>query len=262
MLEPLAEFQCYVGKYEIRRRDELPPPKGDDDWPDPPPDDWPNMPQLVQVGPAKLVKPKRDALKFAVGLLLKTPMPKWYAGRHKREYHPDREDDLDFDIFERRKPVELDAQEFSRLQTHVLQIARAVGMVRSNDQIAPTPSTFESLGNWIELLILIRRIFNLGRRPDFPPQSVGHLDVLVSPNSLQIRPSSTYTALIYCAAEMVARGTTVRKCDNCGTPFPEGGERASRNKKRAGARFCSDKCRYDFHNEVHRKKRLKAKAKS
>jgi hypothetical protein len=61
---------------------------------------------------------------------------------------------------------------------------------------------------------------------------------------------------------MVARGTTARTCDNCGTPFPEGGERSGRTNKRVGARFCSDKCRYDFHNEVNRKKRLKAKAKS
>jgi hypothetical protein len=260
MLDPLADFQCYVGKYEVRRRDELPPPKCDY-YPDPPPDDWPNMPQLVQVGPAKLIKPRRDALKFAVGLLLKTPMPKWHAGRYKRDYHPDHEDDLDLDIMECRKPVELDAEEFSRLEKHVLQIARALGMVGS-DQTAPASGSFESLHRWINLLILIRRIFNIGRRPDPTPTSVGMLDVLVSANSLQIRPNSTHTALIYCAAEMVSRGTTVRTCDNCGTPFPEGGERSGRSNKRVGARFCSDQCRYDFHNEENRKKRLKAKSKS
>jgi hypothetical protein len=74
---------------------------------------------------------------------------------------------------------------------------------------------------------------------------------------LHIHPKSTRAALIYRAAQMVAQGTASQVCKHCGTLFLEGGERDHR-KKRAGSRFCGDKCRYEYHNE----KRRKAKQKS
>jgi hypothetical protein len=93
-------------------------------------------------------------------------------------------------------------------------------------------------------------------------KDVGHLSIYLSFKSgtafIQMRPRDLHDALIYCGALMIARGTTSQTCDKCGTTFLEGGERNSRNKKRAGSRFCSDTCRYEYHNEQRRKAKLKS----
>ena len=126
----------------------------------------------------------------------------------------------------------------------------------------------EPLSEWIQAASSIQVAFSIRDYQgdlDLPPQMISghdHLDILLSnrlggPISLHIRPSSTRAALIYRAAQMVAQGTASQVCKNCGTLFLEGGER-DRRKKRAGSRFCNDKCRYEYHNE----KRRKAKQKS
>jgi hypothetical protein len=251
MIEPLSDFDCYVAKYRV----DAPLPPIEDLDPEPS-----NMPQLVQIGPAKLRRPKPEALSYAVQLLLQTKTPKWRATNIERY----RELEKRFGVGEAaatnpaykvaaREPIKLDADEFSRLERNVLQIARAIGMLHTD--IAPADGWNESLLEWIKLADWIQSIFQIDEKVSakLGPQHVGTLHILVSPGSLQIRPLSTYDALVYRAAQMVAHGTTARTCDKCGKPFLEGGERANGNRKRSGSRFCSDKCRYEYHNEARRK---------
>jgi hypothetical protein len=236
------DFECYVGKYEIRRFDELPEknrqreraPAGR-----PPP----TMPYLVQVGPATLVKPKLNHLRAAVGHLLQTPQAKW--------------DDAPSD----------NADERSALEKNVLLISRHIGMLRRGGPEAVTDLgeiRCESLDEWAFAARWIQMAFAVrGQKMDDHPEAIGELKVFLVNSgrgvSMQIRPSNTHDALMYVAAMEIARGTTVQACDNCGKPFLEGGERDLRNKKRAGSRFCSDKCRYEYHNEERRKAARKRK---
>jgi hypothetical protein len=64
---------------------------------------------------------------------------------------------------------------------------------------------------------------------------------------LSLAPHNTFDALSLVAARMKATGTTFNICENCNTPFLSGGNRG-RNKRRVDARFCSDRCRYEWHN--------------
>jgi hypothetical protein len=85
-------------------------------------------------------------------------------------------------------------------------------------------------------------------------QVVGQMDVLLVPGEsnqkmLAIRPSGLMEALKLYAARMIASGTTFHTCEQCHTPFLGG---AGGSGKRGDARFCSDKCRWTYHNEVRR----------
>ena len=68
-------------------------------------------------------------------------------------------------------------------------------------------------------------------------------------------PSSTHEVLIYHAAQMIAKGTESRTCEHCGTTFLSGGTGRGKDKKRGDARFCSDECRWKFHNKSRRRAR-------
>lgn len=222
------------------------------------------MPHLVQVGPAKLIRPAPKALTYAVGLLLQTKMPKWLAAKGIKPdqiYSPviisDEEDD------------DLDPEELSTLQRNVLVIARHIGMLTGG---GPDPQTnfdidddrhvfyHESLRTWMVLAQRLQRIFTIREHEKHFDLPVGLLDIFLSnrprqPVSMHIRPGDTHEALLYFAATMIARGTVVQTCDQCGKAFLEGGDRDRRNKKRAGSRFCSDPCRWRYHNEERRKAR-------
>src|SRR6476469_5747079 len=78
MADPAMDFQCRVATYELWRADELAAKQ------ERPIFDPPNMPHLVAVSRAKVVRPTRQALNLAVGLLLKTQMPKWHAAKKRR----------------------------------------------------------------------------------------------------------------------------------------------------------------------------------
>jgi hypothetical protein len=88
-------------------------------------------------------------------------------------------------------------------------------------------------------------------------QEVGEIGVFLVPGEnneplLALRPRDLRQALTLCAARMISAGTTFNICRHCKTSFLSGG---SRGKKRSDARFCSDKCRYSYHNEANRKLR-------
>lgn len=250
MAEPPLDFQCYVGKYEIKRFDEL--PEKYRKWFNKPS----NMPHLVQIGRASLRKPESRALDMAIGLLLKTQMPKWRASK--------RDDDLDTDRIRGSEPVDMDHEEFSKLEKNVLLISRHIGMLHWGSELPQTDfgPPNESLEGWIDLADHIRMMF-FGREAHRQlakdlERIVGRLSIFLSFKSgiasAQIRPVCTHDALVYRAAQMIAQGTTSQTCDKCGGPFLGGGERSARNKRREGARFCSDRCRWEYHNEVRRKK--------
>jgi hypothetical protein len=286
----LLDFQCYVGKYEIKRFDELPADSqlhelaaevyGDAaeflqaDF-----DASPDVPYLVLVGPAKLLKPERKTLDYAVGLLLQTKIDKLSRAQTERSHairkklkscKSRREEQRVLDKF-RIEPINFDPEELSKLKRNVLSIARCIGMLIMHDQDyqwdQPGFILAEPLSDWIAAASSIQIAFGILEHHDFdlPPQLISvhdYLEILLSKRLgeqplLHIHPTSTRAALIYRAAQMVAQGTASQVCKNCGTLFLEGGERDLR-KKRAGSRFCSDKCRYEYHNE----KRRKAKQKS
>lgn len=285
MPAPLFDFQCWVGKYEIKRFDELPEATNmaafaneiyqssaaeflgsDFDAP-------PDAPYLLQVGPAKSLRPSRKALDHVVGLLLQTDVSKlhraesdrWIDIRKRLKSATSRRRELAELGKLRAEPINFDPDQLSSLKRNVLAVARCIGMLNvgegipDRDEFDSNVTPCESLGDWIAAAETIQLIFDLrDQELDLPPQMIAphdHLNLLLSnhPVVLHIQPSSTRAALIYHAAQMVAQGTTSQTCDKCGKPFLEGGQRDPRNKKRAGSRFCSDKCRYEYHNEARRK---------
>jgi hypothetical protein len=105
------------------------------------------------------------------------------------------------------------------------------------------------------------------KKVDWPhpaAQEVGAIGIYLVPDEdgkpvLSLKPQSLQEALILCAARMRANGATFQLCDHCHTPFLSGGERRGRGKRRGDARFCSDKCRASYHNELRRKTARKRK---
>src|SRR5262245_1041678 len=252
MSEPLMDFQCYVGKYEIKRFDEL--DKKQQEY-----IEAANMPHLVQVGPARLIRPSRKALNYAVGLLLQTKMPKWWAANDRFESDHEHARALHQQlIISDEEDEDFDPEELSLLKRNVLVIARTIGMLtgggadpQTNFEVDDERYVFyhEPLRAWIWLAAWLQRIFTIHEsNKDFEPP-VGPLHVFLSnrpgqPISMHIRPDSTSAALLYVAAGMITRGTVLQTCDKCRTPFLEGGDRTGK-KRRSGSRFCSDKCRYE-----------------
>jgi hypothetical protein len=96
------------------------------------------------------------------------------------------------------------------------------------------------------------------RWPAPETQQVGELGILLVPDKnnkpvLTLRPDSLHSALVFIAARMKATGTTFNICEHCRSPFLSGGVRF--RTKRGDAKFCSDECRWKFHNESRRKAR-------
>ena len=198
-------------------------------------------------------------------------MPKWWEANgfasddeHARALHQQL-------IISDEEDEDFDPEELSLLKRNVLLIARTIGMLTGGGADPQTKSNFadfdddeenyvfyhEPLRAWIWLAAWLQRIFTVQHNKNFEIP-VGPLYVFLSrrpgqPISMHVRPENTLDALLYIAAGMIAQGTTSQTCDKCGKPFLEGGERDPRNKKRAGSRFCSDKCRYEYHNEARRK---------
>lgn len=96
-------------------------------------------------------------------------------------------------------------------------------------------------------------------------QEVGQLGIFLVPNVegkpvLAVRPTNLTDALILYAARMKASGTTFQQCEHCHIPFLSGGpEGRGGGRRRGDARFCSDECRYGYHNELRRKTARKRK---
>jgi hypothetical protein len=258
MAETQMDFQCYLATYELRRPDELPEGDRKSIF------DSSVVRRLVQIGRGKLVRPKRKTMDMAVGLLLKTRMPKWTA---TKEGQMKAIVGSDATIAKELDPV---AEELADLERNVLAISRHIGLLCMPCQEfyrADLGDGFyhESILDWFRLAQWIQQMFGSARQTQTNFESpVGSLSIFVSfksdqTHSIQIRPDRTRDALIYHAAQMIAGGTTFQTCENCGTPFLGGGTGRGGAKKRADARFCSDKCRSSYHNELRRKAARKAK---
>jgi hypothetical protein len=260
VVEAPIDFQCFVARYALRRADELPEEARRDLDP-------PNVPHLVQIGGAKLIRPKREVMDMVVGLLLKTQMPKWQASRKRRakkfgEINLREGADAAFK-WNASEDADLDPDEFSSLEKKALLISRQIGMLRGGREIQTAFGyvRHESLLDWIWLAQVIQQMFGFRDLPtetDIEDVPFGNLTLFMSYKSdgsasLHVRPERTDTALIYHAAQMITTGAKLLTCAHCNIPFLGGGIGRGRNKKRADARFCSDKCRWGFHNQKSRK---------
>ena len=122
----------------------------------------------------------------------------------------------------------------------------------------PNEGADDRVGPDGELLLFWRdRIANMRRAVDAWQASpstfasnqeltITRLDVSLVPidgvATLRIRPRSLIGAIQLQFAQAVATGLDIRTCDHCGKIFETGG--MGRTRK---ARFCSDRCRSDFH---------------
>jgi hypothetical protein len=196
--------------------------------------------ELVALGKPKLVRPKRRALDLAVGLLLQTPVP-------------------------RRNEEVQNRGELAHLERNALAVAKYIGLL--NAQHAPyaqyRENANEPLESWLYLARTIQLMFE-GSRHRIPVSTVGtpvgSMEIHLARRSdgscfMTLRPRATHDALIYRAAQMIAKGTISQTCEQCGTTFLSGGAGRAKDKKRGDARFCSDECRWKHHNESRRKAR-------
>ena len=178
-----------------------------------------------------------------MGLLLRTPKPPFTSDE---EYG--------------KKEIP-NADEVAHLERNSLAIAKHIGLLsaqRDNENSYSSEDNRDSLVSWLKLAQLIQLMF------DGPAGAtelgVGRLAIYLAykpdkSRSMAVRPETTRGVLIYHAAQMIAKGTESRTCEHCGTTFLSGGTGRGKDKKRGDARFCSDECRWKFHNESRRRAR-------
>jgi hypothetical protein len=211
-------------------------------------------------------------MSMAVGLLLQARMPKWQvAERVRRRRHSEflrgrsvaERNDALWELIQ--EEADMDADEFAKFGKIVLAISRHLGLLHSADdpqyQFPGGYVRAEPLTNWIDLAVDIQLMF-FGREAQKRLQqdverAFGrfrlHLSYTSSGPAVSIRPDDMRSALVYHASQMIAKGTALQTCRNCKEPFLGGGHSHNGNKKRADARFCSERCRWTYHNEVRRK---------
>jgi hypothetical protein len=145
--------------------------------------------------------------------------------------------------------------------TIALRVSQAIG--------AQHWKTGDSVWGWHDIAERLRFLFEgrvwegrshqKGLRwPADETQQVGELGILLVPDKknkpvLALRPNSLHSALVFTAARMKATGTTFNICEHCKSPFLSGGVRF--RAKGGDAKFCSDECRWRWHNESRRKAR-------
>ena len=238
MADPEMDFQTSVAQdYELRRRPH------------------PDAPSVRSVGKSKLTRPTRNAMDYAVRLLLRTPLPELPRRRRVVAKFGALE------AVENRKYYPKDGDQFAALEQNALAIARRVGLLQSDlNPDGPAILENESIWDWFFLAQDIQIVFS-GRSPGGLPirweHPVGQLSVYLSfksgrPNTMTVRPACTRDALVYHSAQMSSLGTRPQQCKSCKTPFLIGGPR-ERGKRKEGTRFCSEQCRWD-HNNARRKK--------
>jgi hypothetical protein len=119
---------------------------------------------------------------------------------------------------------------------------------KADDRVGPTG---ESLARFQEAAANMRRAVDAWQAgPDTftsnQELTITQLDASLVPidgrPTLRIRPRSLIGAIHLQFAQAVSTGLDIRNCDHCGKLFETGG--AGRTRK---ARFCSDRCRTDYH---------------
>ena len=279
-----ADWECWVGAYEIWPAERL---RAENLTVQGPQFSVEDGPHLVQVGPAKRITPKRSAFDMAVLRLLQaklSPNITRWARKQSIERHAEdvrlgsagaeaRSVEWHQKIKkEKEKPIK--PSDYADIEKAALTISGSLGFLFTSDYGGMTHTDlgyrhYESLGHWIDCADEIQAIFH-GRdlRRGLPKNLFkyvfGRLDMILLYKdggvSLHLRPDRTRSALIYHACQMVTNGTKLQNCEHCNSPFLSGGEAGGGGSKRRDARFCSDECRYGYHNEARsratRKKKL------
>jgi hypothetical protein len=209
---------------------------------------------IVETADPRPVTLRPKDLDFAVEILLRTKMPKWHASGRGR---PLLEPELGALVKWMQERIALCQDEIATLEKNALLVTKRIGILSDTVE-----GGYEGLEWYAELALTIQLMFNAWKEhritgKDLEHKSWGGLDIVLSFTSagasLQLRPTSVSSLLIYHAAKMIARGAVARTCDNCHTTFIGGGHGRGRSKKRGDARFCSDRCRWTYHNEQKRK---------
>jgi hypothetical protein len=221
-----------------------------------------DAPSVQSMGKSRLIRPTHKAMTDAVELLLRTPLPKVRLRWPKRPLIPTKGQVITEDQLEavRTKRIYPEADQIAPLEQNVLAIARRIGLL-DTDLNPERPYSYEreSLWSWFFFAQDIQEAFS-GRTGGIPitwEHPVAHLSVYLSfkpgrPSSMNVRPANTRSALLYHAAQMATSGTKPQLCKKCSKPFLVGGQR-DWGKKKAGARFCSDECRWDYNNARRKK---------
>jgi hypothetical protein len=170
---------------------------------------------------------------------------------------------------ERAVRMLVECKDTSLLHTVALKLAGTLGLVGGERDTYKEKfgKPYDHVLDWYRVARRLRLMFegkyNRGEDriwPDPVAQYQGDLGFFLVPDRgnrpvLKLRPHTFGDALILYAARMIAAGTTLNHCKNCNGPFLSGGSR-ERRKKRADATFCSDECRWKYHNEARRKARI------
>jgi hypothetical protein len=153
------------------------------------------------------------------------------------------------------------ASDYAAIEKAALEISSHLGMLSGR---GPGDGSPEPLDRWVLCADRIQAIFFGGEAGrDLPKGLVHHagqLDMVLFYEadgvSMHLLPQDTESALIYHATQMITGGTTLRTCEQCKSSFLSGGESRAGGKRRGDARFCSDRCRSEFHNRMRRKKKI------
>src|SRR5262249_442626 len=153
--------------------------------------------------------------------------------------------------------------DWAHIEKAALEISSHLGMLRPGGP--PNKANklrAEPLRTWVSCADRIQAIF-FGQqaaqeltegRLEIPTAS---LDMILSykPDgvSMHLSPHDAGSALVYHASQMMTGGTVLQICEQCKSSFLSGGEARGGGKRRGDARFCSDRCRSQFHNEARRK---------
>jgi hypothetical protein len=247
MTEIPTDFSCLVApSYKMCELSELPVHPF-------PFSEIPHLRAIVATAEPRRVTLRPKDLEFAVDILLKTQMPKWHASYRCKP--PDGHNAAIVKWAQERFAHCQD--EIATLEKNALQITKRVGILTDT-----ADGESEGLEWYADLALTIQRMFNAKTEhritgKDSEHTSWGGLDIHLSftssGTSFQLRPRSTSALLIYYAATMITGGAVARTCGYCRTPFIGGGHGRGRGKKRADAKFCGDRGRWEFHNEQNRK---------
>ena len=211
------DFQCRVATYELRRADEIAAKQGRPIFAPP------NMPHLVAVSPDKAVRPTRYAMNLAVGLLLRTQMPKWQAAQKRRTQ--------EFAELERcfgresaikqqsSDPVDMDAEEFSTLERNVFLISRHIGLLRQHEFFPDFEKEgiliHESLEHWINAAQDIQTIFSNREARRGLQGDIGDFWPFHNLRRLQVeRRFTEFASRKHASRADVSRGPNDRRRDN------------------------------------------------
>lgn len=268
------DFINYVGEYEVWSADRIPEkqrlfPKEDLD-----------TPYLVQTGPASVKLIKGEALEMAVRLLLDATLPRTPDLSRKESVeitkdeilYGDEEASRRYSMRKSARTKHVPRADFTDFEKTVLKVAGRIGML-GHFAGGHDPETdrgylrIESLDRWLDVADTIQAMFygRDARRvlPEDFVMSFGNLEILIGyraeETEMRLRPDRLSSALFHHAGEMLAMGTKLQPCQYCGKPFLSGGAGRGGGKRRGDARFHSDECRYNFHNEARRKSARKRK---